>query len=84
MRPLTNIEITFACVLLLLTVAAIVSMIAYGYKLAADAAIEEAKQAAEHRAKIIAERRFRQMIENAEIHVTQQVRICNESDVDWG
>lgn len=84
MHQLTNLETACACILLLLTVTAIVIMIACSYKTVADEAVREAKQAAEQRAKIIAERKFRQMIENAEIRVTQKIRIHNESDVDWG
>lgn len=84
MKTLTLFD--WGCGLILLTLAwvALMLMLTLSCKMVADDAMKEAEQEAEHRAQILAERRYRQMLENTQIRVRQQLRIVNESDIDWG
>lgn len=62
----------------------IMLMLFSSFKMVLDNAIKQARQEAEHRARILAERRYQQMLANTQIRVRQQLRIVNDSDMGWG
>lgn len=80
MHQLTNLEITGACVILMLGLLAIVLMIACGFSVVAEEAIKEARREAEHRAQVLAERKYRRMLENTEYRVRVGMRIVDEME----
>ena len=84
MGKITTPEYILAGLILLGFFATILTMLAVHYKLVADAAIEEAREDAERNAVKQADRMYRRALETAQIHVVQQLRIINESDIDWG
>lgn len=84
MKLLTLFDFGCGLILLLLAWVALMLMLTLSCKMAADDAEKEAKQEAEQMSQILAERRYRQMLETTQIRVRQQLRIVNESDIDWG
>lgn len=84
MRPMTTTDYALGGLILLVFFAAMLAMLAVHYKLVADAAIEEAREDAKRDAAKQADRLYRRALADAKIHVRQQLRIINESDIDWG
>ena len=77
-------ERALGVLILVAAFAAMLCMAAYHYRLVAKAAIQDAREEARREAVREADRRYRDAIRNADIRVKQQVRLVNESDINWG
>lgn len=84
MGKITTPEWILAGAILLGFFLTMLTMLAVHYKIVADAAIEEAREDAERNAEKQAERMYRRALASTKIHVKQQLRIINESGIDWG
>lgn len=74
-------DYTIGILILAASMAAIVLMLAIHYKLIADFAIEEAREAARQDARRMAERRYRQMLHDTRFRIQQQICITDETEV---
>lgn len=80
---LTNFEIAAAFVVLFLATAIIVAMIAAGFKVYADARIEEAEQSVNRRADRLARQMMHERLDGLQIVVTQRISVI-EDDLKGG
>ena len=81
MHSLTTLETAAGWILLFVLFIAILAMLAVSYKLVAESAIKEAKQEAEHKAQILAERKYQRMLATTRYRVRIGMRIVDEMEV---
>ena len=80
---LTRIEIAAAFVILFLATAIIITMIAAGMKIAADAKIEENEKSVQRRAERLAKQIVKERLDGLQIQVTQRISVI-EDDLKRG
>lgn len=78
MHKLTQFEIVSGVMVCIFAVIIIVCMIAAGFKIAADARIEEEQQKCERRARQLARRMMRESLKDVKITVTQRVSVVED------
>lgn len=78
MHKLTQFEMISGMCVLIFAIVLIVCMIAAGFKIAADAAIEDEKAKCERRARQIARRMVRESLKDVKITVTQRVSVVED------
>lgn len=83
MHHLSEFEFWCGMAILLLAMIFIVALIAAGFKVAADAAIEEAEQSVQRRAERIAREMVRERLDGCKIQVTQRISVI-EDDLKGG
>lgn len=83
MHSLSNFEVVSAFVLLFLGTVVIVLMIAAGFKVYADARIEEAEQSVNRRADRLARQMMHERLDGLRIVVTQRISVV-EDDLKGG
>lgn len=83
MHRLSEFELASGCIVLIATIIIIVCMIAAGFKIAADARVEEEKQKCERKARQLARRMMRESLQNVKITVTQHIAVI-EDDLGKG
>lgn len=80
---LTRIEVAAAFVILFLATAIIITMIAAGMKIAADAKIEENEKSVQRRAERLAKQIVKERLDGLQIQVTQRISVI-EDDLKRG
>ena len=83
MRSLTPFEIASAAIFLIFGMCVIIVFIAIGFKIAADARIEEAEQSVNRRADRIARQMMHERLDGLQIVVTQRISVI-EDDLKGG
>lgn len=83
MHHLTNFEMICGCIIFFLAMLFIVLMIAAGFKIAADAKIEEAEKSVQRKAERIARQMVKERLNGLQLHVTQRIAVI-EDDLTGG
>lgn len=83
MHHLTTIEMVSGWIIFALAITFIILLIAAGFKLAADAKIEEKEKSVQRRAERIAREMVRQRLDGCKIQVTQRISVI-EDDLKGG
>ena len=83
MHHLTTIEMVSGWIIFALAIAFIILLIAAGFKLAADAKIEEKEKSVQRRAERLARKMVRQRLDGCKIQVTQRISVI-EDDLKGG
>ena len=78
MHHLTTFEMVSGCIIFFLAVVFIVVLIACGFKLAADARVEEAEKAVERKAERRAREIMKERLDGCRIQVTQRISVIEE------
>lgn len=78
MHKLSEFEMISGMCVLLFAIVLIVCMIAAGFKIAADARIEEEQNKCERRARQIARRMMREQLKDVKITVTQHISVIED------
>lgn len=78
MHHLTQFELICGCAIFFLAVTFIIVLIAVGFKLAADAKIEEAEKSVERRAERRAREIVKERLDGCKIQVTQRISVIEE------
>ena len=78
MNHLTMFEAVAGCVVLFLAMVFIIVLIAAGFKVAADARIEEAERACERKAERRAHEIVKERLSGVQIQVTQRISVIEE------
>lgn len=78
MRPLTPFEKVSGVTVCVIAVVIIVLMIAAGFKIAADARIEEERQKCERKARQLARQMMREAMKDVRIEVTQHIAVVED------
>lgn len=83
MHHLTTIEMVSGWIIFALAIAFIILLIAAGFKLAADAKIEEKEKSVQRRAERLAREMVRERLDGCKIQVTQRISVI-EDDLKKG
>ena len=83
MHHLTTIEMVSGCVIFALAITFIILLIGAGFKLAADAKIEEKEKSVQRRAERLAREMVRERLDGCKIQVTQRISVI-EDDLKGG
>ena len=83
MHHLTKFEMICGCIIFFLAMLFIIVMIAAGFKIAADAKIEEAKKSVQRKAERIARQMVKERLNGLQLHVTQRIAVV-EDDLAGG
>jgi len=83
MHHLTTLEMVSGWIIFALAIAFIILLIAAGFKLAADAKIEDKEKSVQRRAERIAREMVRQRLDGCKIQVTQRISVV-EDDLKGG
>lgn len=83
MHHLTTFELASGWIIFFLAIAFIVLLIAAGFKLAADARIEEKEKSVQRRAERLAREMVRERLDGCKIQVTQRISVI-EDDLKGG
>ena len=75
---LTRIEVAAAFVILFLATAIIITMIAAGMKIAADAKIEEAEKSVQRRAERLAKQIVKERLDGLQFQVVQRIEVIED------
>ena len=78
MHKLTDFELYSGVVACVIAIIIIVCMIAGGFKIAADARIEEEKQKCERKARQLARNMMREALKDVKIEVTQHIAVVED------
>lgn len=78
MHHLTTFEMVCGCIIFFLAVVFILVLIGAGFKLAADARIEEAEKACERKAERRAREIVKERLSGVQIQVTQRISVIEE------
>ena len=78
-QHLTRFELVSGVVVCVFAIVLIVCMIAVGFKIAADARVEEEQQKCERRARQLARRMVRDSLKDVKITVTQRVSVVEDN-----
>ena len=83
MHHLTTIEMVSGWIIFALAITFIILLIAAGFKLAADAKIEEKEKSVQRRAERLAREMVRERLDGCKIQVTQRISVI-EDDLKGG
>lgn len=83
MHHLTQFELICGCIIFFLAMLFIIVMIAAGFKIAADAKIEESEKSVQRKAERIARQMVKERLNGLQLHVTQRIAIV-EDDLTGG
>ena len=83
MHHLTTLEMVSGWIIFALAIAFIILLIAAGFKLAADAKIEEKEKSVQRRAERLARAMVRERLDGCKIQVTQRISVI-EDDLKKG
>lgn len=83
MHHLTQFELICGCIIFFLAMLFIILMIAAGFKIAADAKIEEAEKSVQRKAERIARQMVKERLNGLKLHVTQRIAVI-EDDLTGG
>lgn len=83
MHHLTQFELICGCIIFFLAMLFIIVMIAAGFKIAADAKIEEAEKSVQRKAERIARQMVKERLDGLQLHVTQRIAVI-EDDLTGG
>lgn len=83
MHHLTNFELICGCIIFFLAVSFIVLLIAIGFKIAADAKIEEAEKSIQRKAERLARQMVKERLNGLQLQVTQRIAVV-EDDLTGG
>lgn len=83
MHHLTTLEMVSGWIIFALAIAFIILLIAAGFKLAADAKIEEKEKSVQRRAERLAREMVRERLDGCKIQVTQRISVI-EDDLKKG
>lgn len=83
MNHLTTFEAVSGCIIFALAMLFIILLIGAGFKVAADAAIEEAEKSVERRAERRAHEIVKERLDGVQIRVTQRISVI-EDDLKGG
>lgn len=78
MHHLTKLEMVSGCIIFTLAVVFIVVLIGAGFKIAADARIEENEKSIQRRAERRAREIVKQMLDGVQIQVTQKIAVVED------
>ena len=78
MHPLTKFEMICGCIIFFLAITFIILLIGCGFKLVADARIEEAEKSVERKAERRAREIVRERLDGVQIQVTQRISVIEE------
>ena len=83
MHHLTTLEMVSGWIIFALAIAFIILLIAAGFKLAADAKIEEKEKSVQRRAERLAREMVREWLDGCKIQITQRISVI-EDDLKKG
>lgn len=83
MHHLTQFEMVCGCIIFFLAMLFIIVMIAAGFKIAADAKIEEAEKSVQRKAERLARQMVKERLDGLQLHVTQRIAVI-EDDLTGG
>lgn len=83
MHHLTHFEMICGCIIFFLSVTFIIVIIAIGFKMAADARIEEAEKSVNRKAERLAREIVKERLNGLQLHVTQRIAVI-EDDLTGG
>ena len=79
MHRLTNFEMICGCIIFFLAMLFIIVMIAAGFKIAADAKIEEAEKSVQRKAERLAREIVKERLNGVQLHVTQRITVIEDN-----